>query len=69
MHGLMVVIDWGPDRTRFELIPVSIRNGQVTIAGSEERGKVLETLIDSSVTHDVATSIRAMGEFVVEKED
>jgi len=69
MHGLMVGVDWAHDQTRFELIPVSIRNGQVTVADGGERNTVLETLIDAYLTDDIATSIRTTGEFVVEKKD
>ena len=69
MHGLMIEVDWEKDRTSFGLIPVNIQKGQVTIAGSEERATILETLIDTYVSEDVATSIRVLGEFVVEKEN
>ncbi len=69
MHGLMVGVDWTHDNTRFELIPVSIRRGQVTVADGKERSAVLETVIDSSVADDIATSIRTLGEFVVQNSD
>jgi len=66
-HGLMVVVNWANDQTHFELIPVNIRNGQVTVVDGADRDTILETVIDAYVSDDIATSIRTIGEFLVKK--
>lgn len=67
MHGLLVDVEWGRDNTKFKLIPVSINKGQVTIADTEARDRVLKTAIGENTPEDVALSIKEAGEFVLGK--
>lgn len=66
MHGLAVNIEWGKDRTRFELIPVAISKGRVTVAEDEARDKVLQTVVDSRTSADITKSILEVGEFTID---
>ncbi len=65
MHGLVVAMEWGSDQIRFELIPVSIENGKVTVADGEARNEVLKTAINKNTPKDIASSIINLGEFIL----
>jgi poly-gamma-glutamate synthesis protein (capsule biosynthesis protein) len=41
-HGLVVVVDFGPDKTSFSLIPTTIIDQHAALAGGEDRAKILE---------------------------
>jgi gamma-polyglutamate biosynthesis protein CapA len=68
MHGLAVNVEWGSERTRFELIPIAISKGQVTVAEGEARTAVLKTVVGENTPKNVASSVRAAGEFTLEVE-
>lgn len=65
MHGLIVSTEWTNDQIRFELIPVSIENGKVTVADGEARNEVLKTAIDKNTPKDITSSIINLGEFIL----
>ncbi len=65
MHGLIVSVEWANDQIRFELIPVSIEKGKVTVADGEARNEVLKTAIDKNTPKDIASSIINLGEFIL----
>ncbi|MFZ2253281.1 MAG: AmmeMemoRadiSam system protein B [Minisyncoccia bacterium] len=64
-HGVAVHVEWGDERTRFTLIPVSVVDEEVKIAEPIDQRKILPTLIDENMPLDIRSAILEKNEFIL----
>jgi poly-gamma-glutamate synthesis protein (capsule biosynthesis protein) len=64
-HGVAVHVEWGDERTRFTLIPVSIVDEEVKIAEPADQKRILPTLIGENMSLEVSSAILANKEFIL----
>ena len=66
-RGLAVRVELDDSRTLFSLVPISIEQGEVSIADLEEWAVILSALVDDNLPNDIASSIVYSQRFVLEK--
>lgn len=65
-RGLAVHVELSDYLTRFTLVPISIEQGEISIANLEEWPIILSALINDNLPQDIASSVMYNQEFVLE---
>ena len=64
-QGLTVHVEWGDEKMRFTLVPISIERGEVKIAEPFIRDRVISALVDKYLLDNITSDIMKKQEFTL----
>ncbi len=64
-HGLTVNVEFDDSKTVFTLVPTALQKAEVEIAEPEDRQKILQRTIDSTLSEEIRNAILTKGSFVL----